>query len=274
MTTIAMKITGMSCANCAARIEKEVGNRPGVSTAAVNFAMEELTVCFDEVVVSLEEIAGSVEKLGYGVIRPEPAGELTFGVRGLHCASCVNRLEKKLLEDPAISAANVNLAAETGFVRFDPQRLGMADIFAMVHDAGYTPVELGSTEASADDALRLQLKWFLFSLAASLPIMFTMGIHSNRAVTQLNLLLATAVQFSAGLTFYRGAWSALKNRSATMDVLVALGTSAAYFYSLLAFAGLLGAQREVFFETSAMLITFIRLGKYLGPGPGARPVKR
>jgi P-type Cu+ transporter len=192
-----------------------------------------------------------------------PAGELTFGVRGLHCASCVNRLEKKLLEDPAISAAIVNLAAETGFVRFDPQRLGMAEVFAMVHEAGYTPVELCSAEASADDALRLQLKWFLFSLAASLPIMFTMGIHSNRAVTQLNLLLATAVQFSAGLAFYRGAWSALKNRSANMDVLVVLGTSAAYFYSLLAYAGLLGPRREVFFETSAMLITFIRLGKYL-----------
>ena len=197
------------------------------------------------------------------VMRPGPAGELTFGVRGLHCASCVSRLEKRLLENPAVSAAIVNLAAETGFVRFDPQRLGMADIFAMVHEAGYTPVELQGAEASADDALRLQRNWLLFSLAALLPIMLTMGIHSNRAVLQLNLLLATAVQFSAGLTFYRGAWNALKNRSADMDVLVALGTSAAYFYSLLAYAGLLGPHREVFFETSAMLITFIRLGKYL-----------
>ncbi len=93
--------------------------------------------------------------------------------------------------------------------------------------------------------------------------MLTMGMHSNRAVMQLNLLLATAVQFSAGLLFYRGAWSALKNRSTNMDVLVALGTSAAYFYSLAAYFGLLGPHRDVFFETSAMLIAFIRLGKYL-----------
>lgn len=93
--------------------------------------------------------------------------------------------------------------------------------------------------------------------------MLTMGMHHNRAVMQLNLLLATAVQFSAGLAFYRGAWSALKTRSANMDVLIALGTSAAYFYSLAAYAGLLGPGREVFFETSAMLIAFIRLGKYL-----------
>src|ERR1700688_651917 len=98
---------------------------------------------------SMDEIAGRVEKPGYGVIRPEPAGELSFGVRGLHCASCVGRLEKRLLENPAVSAATVNLAAETGFVRFDPRRLGMADIFAMVHEAGYTPVELQGTEASA-----------------------------------------------------------------------------------------------------------------------------
>lgn len=192
-----------------------------------------------------------------------PAGELSFAVRGLHCASCVNTLEKKLLDNPAITTAIVNLAAETGFVCFDPQLLKPADIFSIVHAAGYTPVEAREADHAADDSLRIQRNWFLFSLLASLPIMITMGMHGNRAVMQLNLLLATAVQFSAGLDFYRGAWSSIKNRSANMDVLVALGTSAAYFYSLLAYFGLLGPHREVFFETSAMLIAFIRLGKYL-----------
>lgn len=190
-------------------------------------------------------------------------GELTFGVRGLHCASCVQTLEKKLLEHPAVTTAIVNLAAETGFVRFDSKLLTPSDIFSMVHAAGYTPVDLAGTEKSQDDDLRSQRNWFLFSLSASLPIMLTMGLHSNHAAMQVSLLLATAVQFSAGLIFYRGAWSALKNRSANMDVLVALGTSAAYFYSLAAYAGILGPHREVFFETSAMLIAFIRLGKYL-----------
>jgi Cu+-exporting ATPase len=193
----------------------------------------------------------------------EAPAEITFGVRGLHCASCVNTLEKKLLEHPAVSTAIVNLATETGFVRFDPQRLTPSNIFGLVHAAGYTPVELQDAPASADDELRNQRNWLVFALCGSLPIMLTMGMHSNRAVMQFNLLLATAVQFSAGLTFYRGAWSSIKNRSANMDVLVALGTSAAYFYSLLAYFGLLGPHREVFFETSAMLIAFIRLGKYL-----------
>ncbi|MBC8018970.1 MAG: copper-translocating P-type ATPase, partial [Verrucomicrobia bacterium] len=170
---------------------------------------------------------------------------------------------KKLREHPAISTAIVNLAAETGYVRFDSTRLTTSNVFALVHAAGYTPLELRETAAATRDDLQTQRNWMIFALAASLPIMLTMGMHSNRAVMQLNLLLATAVQFSAGLTFYRGAWSALKNRSANMDVLVALGTSAAYFYSLLAYFGLLGPHREVFFETSVMLIAFIRLGKYL-----------
>ncbi|MDD2732407.1 MAG: heavy metal translocating P-type ATPase [Desulfuromonadaceae bacterium] len=193
----------------------------------------------------------------------EPTGELSFGVRGLHCASCVNTLEKKLLENPAISTAIVNLTAETGFVRFDSQQLTSSAVFNIVHAAGYTPVELHVTDKSQDDDLRSQRNWFLFSLAASLPIMLTMGLHSNHAAMQVSLILATAVQFSAGLIFYRGAWSALKNGSTNMDVLVALGTSAAYFYSLTAYFGMLGPHREVFFETSAMLIAFIRLGKYL-----------
>ena len=194
---------------------------------------------------------------------PNTSGELTFGVRGLHCASCVATLEKKLLSNPAISTAVVNLATETGFVRFDPDKLGPLDIFSLVHHAGYMPVELGTAEADDSSELNSQRIWFLVALIGSLPIMLTMGVHHNRAVMQLNLLLATAVQFSAGLAFYRGAWASLKNRSANMDVLVALGTSAAYFYSLLAHFGLLGPGREVFFETSAMLIAFIRLGKYL-----------
>ncbi|HWI39870.1 MAG TPA: copper-translocating P-type ATPase, partial [Verrucomicrobiae bacterium] len=101
----------------------------------------------------------------------------------------------------------------------------------------------------------------ILSLACSLPIMLTMGMHHNHPVALMNFLLATVVQFSAGLTFYAGSWSALKNRSANMDLLVALGTSAAYFYSVLAYFGIV--EGEVFFETSAMLIAFIRLGKYL-----------
>ena len=263
MTKETYSISGMSCTSCAARIEKGIGLLEGVQAAAVNFATEELTVTRDETTLSADEIMRTVEALGYGIRRPEPPGEFTFGVQGLHCTSCVNTLEKKLLENPAVSTAIINLATETGFVRFDPQALDSADIFSIVRAAGYTPLEISSSEPDNDNALRSQRNWLIFSLVAMLPIMLTMGMHSNRAVMQLNLLLATALQFSAGLIFYRGAWSAIKNHTANMDVLVALGTSAAYFYSLAAYFGLLGSHSAVFFETSAMLIAFIRLGKYL-----------
>lgn len=263
MRKVLLPITGMSCAGCAARIEKELGGVAGIASALVNFATAELSVEFDERVVDEDAVAARVEALGYGVVRTT-AGELRFGVRGLHCASCVANLEKKLLADPAVSAAVVNLAQEEALVRFDPSRLGKADIFALVVAAGYTPVEPEAEGGKAAAELKGQRNWFIASLLLSLPIMATMTLHDNRAVGWMNLVLASAVQFSAGLTFYRGSWFALKNRSANMDVLVALGTSAAYFYSLFAFFGAFGEHGgHVFFETSAMLIAFIRLGKYL-----------
>jgi P-type Cu+ transporter len=188
-------ITGMSCVNCAGRIEKGLSDQPGITRAAVNFAMEELTVQHDPTIISPESIGELVIQLGYGVRPVAPVGETR--------------------ED----------------------------------DGAGRPA--------------LQRNWFIFSLVASLPIMLTMSLHHQPLIGWMNLILATVVQFSAGLIFYRGAWHALRNGSASMDVLVALGTSAAYFYSLLAFFGVLGEQGESFFETSAMLITFIRLGKYL-----------
>ena len=253
----------MSCVNCAGRVEREISTLVGVESATVNFAIAQLTASFDETVISADSIMEKVQSLGYGVVKPEPPGELTFSITGLHCANCVARLEKILREQNGISTAVVNLVAATGFVRFDPALLDKGAIFRIVIDAGYTPAEPEAGEEAEAGELAAQRNWFLFSLALSLPIMATMTLHGLRSVGWLNLILATIIQFSAGLAFYRGAWSALKSKSSNMDVLVALGTSAAWGYSLLAFFGLLGDSHEVFFETSAWLITFIRLGKYL-----------
>jgi Cu+-exporting ATPase len=263
MKKTVFKLSGMSCVNCAARIEKGLSGTSGIQRATVNFPLEELTVEHDPDLFSSEQIETTVKGLGYGITPQTGAGELRFGVRGLHCASCVANLEKSLLAHPAVSAAVVNLAQESAYVQYDAAQADRADIFAVVTAAGYQPVEEESTAAGDVHRLNIQRNWFIFSLLASLPIMFTMPLHNFPLVGWLNLLLATAVQFSAGLTFYSGAWHALKNKSANMDVLVALGTSAAYFYSLFAFFGAFGEHGEIFFETSAMLIAFIRLGKYL-----------
>jgi len=174
--------------------------------------------------------------------------ELTFGVSGLHCASCVARLEKALLAHPAISTAVVNLAASTAFVRFDPQKLTEPEIFQIVQQTGYTPVKQEEAEQAELDDLQKQRNWFIFSLLLSLPIMATMTMHQQREIGWLNLSLATIIQFSAGLAFYRGAWSALKSGSSNMDLLVALGTTATWGYSLLAFFGLLGESHDLFLK--------------------------
>jgi len=252
----------MSCANCATRIEQNLAVQPGVQSAAVNFATATLLVEYDPELRSAASIAEQVTRLGYTVRPEEASGELRFSVQGLSCAACVAKLEKKLLTHPAVLTAAVNLSQESAFVSFDPTRASQDDIFALVTAAGYTPALVVASPADADSATT-QRNWLIFSLALSLPIMATMAIHGNPVVGWLNLVLATTVQFSAGLTFYRGSWFALKDRSANMDVLVALGTTAAYGYSLLAFFGFFGSHGAVFFETSAMLIAFIRLGKFL-----------
>ncbi|SNB48029.1 heavy metal translocating P-type ATPase [Geobacter sp. DSM 9736] len=255
-------IRGMSCVNCASRIEKALREKPGIASASVNFALEQLVVEYDETLLSSERILEYVHDLGYSAAPAAGSGEVRFAVRGLHCASCVATLEKKLLSHPAVERAVVNLAREEAYVAYNPQQIDTQKLFALVKEAGY---EAAETDTAKEEAagLTIQRNWFIFSLAASLPLMLTMSLHHVRWVGWINLILATAVQFSAGLTFYRGSWYALKNRSANMDVLVALGTSAAYFYSLFAFFGIFGQSAEVFFETSAMLIAFIRLGKYL-----------
>ena len=186
----------------------------------------------------------------------------TFAITGMHCANCAARIEKGLRETAGIITATVNFTTEELTVEYDPAGTGPDAIISRVKAMGYQAAE-PETGPAKEEEYRNQRNWFIFSLALSLPIMLTMPLHGRPLVGWMNLVLASAVQFSAGLTFYRGTWYALKNRSANMDVLIALGTSAAYFYSLFAFFGLFGPHGEIFFETSAMLIAFIRMGKYL-----------
>jgi len=197
-----------------------------------------------------------------------------FAITGMSCVSCAARIEKVLGETAGIVRASINFAMEELLVEFDASSSSRETIAEKVTKLGYgiraksgdgyRPVP--AEEAKEDEAksYRSQRNWFIASLIFSLPIMLTMGMHNIPAVGWMNLVLATIVQFSAGFTFYRGSWYALRSRSANMDVLVALGTSSAYFYSLFAFFGVFGGHGgEVFFETSAMLIAFVRLGKYL-----------
>lgn len=259
------KIVGMTCANCALTIEKALNKMPGVKSASVNFATEKLTVETDPSLVKEEDLIGKIKDLGYSA-QNAGSGREQFKVSGMTCANCALAIEKKLKGTPGVKSAAVNLAAETVTVDFDPGVTNLRHIFEQVRDAGYTPLE-NEGESQEDRSAVKQRNWLIFSAVLSVPIMPLMFLPMSRAVMDIILVLATVVQFTAGWTFYRGAYHALKNRSANMDVLVALGITAAYGYSLMTtlnmFMPSLFFAGPNFFDTSALLITFVRFGKYL-----------
>jgi len=263
METWHYRVRGLSCANCVATLEKGVSRLPGIAKVAVNLALEELRVEVDPERVSDAVLRTKVEELGYAALLRDAEGALTFRVEGMTCANCVQTVERVLRGVPGVTAATVNLADNSARVAFDPGQTRSGDLFAAVTRAGYSPREREDTH---DDlrAARRELAWLGVSAVLALPIVPLMWWQPLGPATIWAIaLLATLAQFSAGLTFYRGAYKALRNRSANMDVLVALGITAAYGYSVAALVPGLGLGGTVFFETGAMLILFIRCGKWL-----------
>ncbi|MDD3364560.1 MAG: heavy metal translocating P-type ATPase [Syntrophomonas sp.] len=261
------KVGGMTCANCALTIEKGVGKMKGVKSAAVNFASEKLILELDPSIVSEEEILARIKDLGYRAQSEDSeGGQKQFKVSGMTCGNCALTIEKKLNRTPGVNMASVNFANETVTVEFDPRTINISDIFAKVRDAGYIPLENKDEDEDDRNAI-IQRNWLIFSAILSLPIMPLMYLPMSRTLMYTILTLATIVQFTAGWTFYRGAYHALKNRSANMDVLVAMGITASYGYSVMTtfnmFFPNLFFQGPNFFDTSALLITFVRFGKYL-----------
>ncbi len=267
---MSLAIEGMTCATCATRIGHGLQKLPGVRQADVNLATEKAAVVYDPGAVGVAEFVAAVKDLGYGV------GEetLRLSVEGMTCASCVNRVEKALRSVPGVVSASVNLATAMASVTIAAGAVTVAQLQVVVHDIGYevSPVS-DSRDAEGDARQREIRRWrenFLLAAVLSLPLVAAMVGHVVPAMPQwlqngwLQLALATPIQFVAGWTFYRDAYFNLKNRNANMSVLVALGTSAAYFYSLAAV--LLGPRlhvRGLYFEVSGILIALVLLGKLL-----------
>lgn len=200
----------------------------------------------------------------------------TLDVRGMTCAACAGRIEKGLNRLEGVGTVNVNLAMETARVDFDPTSTSISEILTKIKDLGYSAFvkseQIDVEELRKVEENRLK-KRFLLALFLSLPLIWTMAGHffflSFLPVPDflssgwVQFFLATPVQFFVGLPFYTGAYHALRNRSADMNVLVALGTSAAYFYSLyLTLITEHAGHVDLYFETSAVLITLIILGKW------------
>ena len=257
------RISGMTCANCALSIEKGLGKMEGVRSAAVNFASEKLALEMDPSIVTEEDVLARIKDLGYGA-RSEDGngGKQQFKVSGMTCTNCALAIEKKLKATPGVKLASVNFANETVTVAFDPQMIDLGGIFSQVRDAGYIPLE-SKGGADEDRAAARQRNWLIFSAVLSLPLMPMMFLPMTPFLMYSMFAMATVVQFTAGWTFYRGAYHSLKNGSANMDVLVALGITAAYGYSVLTAFPQVFFHGPTFFDASAVLITFVRFGKYL-----------
>jgi len=261
-------VTGMTCAACAAGVEHHLSRLPGVNSAEVNVATGRAVVEYDPARADEKLLIEKIKETGYGVVTPR----YDVGVTGMTCAACAARITRGLLKMPGVLEANVNLALGRATIVYNHAEVTPADIRAKIVDTGYGVFELEEAGRSGKDerAAEIARIRFLFIVSAvlSLPLLVYMLAMLLPVLSLPRFLfnpyfqfaLATPVQFGPGLFFYRDAWFGLKNRSANMAVLVAMGTSAAYVYSVWA---VFWGHREVYFESGALVITLVLLGKML-----------
>lgn len=258
----ALAIEGMSCASCVGRVEKALAAVPGVTQASVNLATEVARISSDTP-IPLAALQAAVEKAGYTVAQRE----IDLNVAGMTCASCVGRVEKALLKVPGVLAASVNLATESARVKVTGG-LEAATLIAAIDKAGYAATVPAASQAGAPAAApnRDGMK-VAFAAVLAFPLMLPMllewaGIHLMLPGA-LQFALATPVQFYFGARFYKAGWKAARAGSGNMDLLVALGTSAAYGLSVYQWLTAGEMLPHLYFEASAVVITLVLLGKWL-----------
>ena len=277
--TTYLDITGMSCANCSATVEDAVTALDGVTDVSVNFATDEGTVEYDPGTTTLGAIVAAVEDAGYGVVTES----VTIAITDMTCANCADANETALASVEGVVDAEVNYATDEARVTVLPGDVSTDALYDAVEDAGYSPVrEDGGADSGSTDArdaarraeIRKQRRLTLFGAVLSAPLLLFIaeklllggGTLPDRIVGVefgwVEFLLATPVQAVLGRSFYRNSYTALvKNRRANMDVLIALGSSTAYAYSVAVLLGAIAGSR--YFDTAALILVFITLGNYL-----------
>ncbi len=280
---IELPVTGMSCASCVARIEKGLSRMSGIVDAKVNLATEKATITFDPAGAQIGEFVSAIKDLGY------EAGldKVTLPIQGMSCASCVKKVETALNGLEGVVRANVNFATERATVQYVPGAVSFEDFRRAVKQAGYEVLqveagakeEISDCEKAAREAEYRKLKGrFITGLIFVIPTFLLGNWHmiglahfyaiNQQASFYLQFLLQTPVQFWVGWQFYSGAWKTLKHGSSDMNTLIAVGTSAAYLYSVLAtfFPAVFAAEGlmpEVYFDTAGAIIVLILLGRLL-----------
>jgi len=290
---IDIPITGMSCASCALKIEKGLAGVEGVSKATVNFAAEKATVVFHRGQTDLSHLIDKVKDLGYGA----QSEKILLPIQGMTCASCVNKVQKALNSIKGVVQADVNFATERASVEYIPDEVSIRDLKKVVEEAGYHVLEVKQEDIVEKERLareaelyKLKRKFIVGAILLA-PILLLMygapllgrWIDLARETNFfLQFLLATPVQFWSGWQFYVGFWKATKHKTSDMNTLIAVGTSAAYLYSLIVtFAPhrimVKGLMMDVYFDTSAAIIVLILLGRFLearAKGKTSEAIKR
>ncbi|WP_400153855.1 heavy metal translocating P-type ATPase [Candidatus Methanomassiliicoccus intestinalis] len=260
--SIILKVKGMQCSSCSRAIETSLNSSNGVYSAAANATTGNVSVTYDPAVITIKEIVSAIEKAGFSVA----LSAVTYTVKGMTCASCVASIEKSLNAIEGVYSVNVNLGTSKVAVSFDEDRVSPKRIVEAIENAGFEVASEVEKKGSED---RAQLNTLIFAVVFSVPAILLMigfdylGLDAHGYEGYILMILTAPVQFIAGYQFYRGTYYSLKNRTLGMDVLIAVGSSAAYFYS--AAAVLLPGyfHGHLYFDASAMIITLILFGKYL-----------
>lgn len=264
-------VTGMTCAACSTRIEKVLNKMDGV-VAQVNLTTEKAKIAYDAEQTSIDDITKKIENIGYGVLTEK----VELDVFGMTCAACSTRIEKVLNKQEGVNAASVNLTTETASIEYNPGLIDLKTFIDKIKKLGYDAqlkAETKEKQTHKEKEIKNMKTKLVISALLAAPLLVTMLVHLfNMSFPDIfmnpwfQFALATPVQFIIGWQFYVGAYKNLSNGGANMDVLVALGTSAAYFYSLYEAFKTIGNpayEPHLYFETSAVLITLILFGKYL-----------
>jgi Cu+-exporting ATPase len=273
-----LDIQGMSCANCSQTITQALNDLDGVSRANINFATDEGTVEYDPEETSLGDIYTAIDDAGYSAM----STSVSIGITDMTCSNCAETNEIALEDVPGVISAEVNYATDEANVEYNPAETSREQLYDAIENASYSPVreddngesEQDRRDAARNEEIRRQLRLTLFGAALSIPLLAFLVekfVFGGGALPEtvfgiefgwVEFLLATPVQVVLGWPFYKNSYTALvKNRTANMDVLIALGSTTAYLYSVVVLLGLLAGG--LYFDTAALILVFITLGNYL-----------